>query len=64
LVKGKVDKFGRVLIPRKIRRTAGIEENTELEIEVKDEKIILKHQNADTERRINELIHSYKLLKG
>ena len=56
LVRAKVDRFGRILIPKRIREKLGIEENAELEIEVEGEKILLKLRNPNLERRVDELI--------
>ncbi len=60
MAKVKIDKFGRILIPKEIRSSLGIKENTELEIEVKDEKILINLQNSSLERRVEEAISYLK----
>lgn len=42
-----VDDLGRVVIPKELRRTLGINEKDPLEIFVEDEKIILKKYQAN-----------------
>ncbi|WP_203218962.1 AbrB/MazE/SpoVT family DNA-binding domain-containing protein [Geoglobus acetivorans] len=56
LAKVKIDKFGRILIPKEIRRSLGIKEETELEIEVKDEKILITLRNHGLEKKVEELM--------
>jgi transcriptional pleiotropic regulator of transition state genes len=60
LAKVKIDRFGRILIPKRIRESLGIRENSELEIEIEDEKILIKPQNSNLERRVDELINYLK----
>jgi transcriptional pleiotropic regulator of transition state genes len=60
LAKVRIDRFGRILIPKRIRENLGIEENTELEIEIRDEKILIKSQNSSLERRVDELVNYLK----
>ena len=57
LAKVKIDKFGRILIPKEIRNSLGIKEGTELEIEVKDEKILIRLGDHDFEERVEGLIN-------
>ena len=60
LAKTKIDKFGRILIPKDIRRSLGIKGETELEIEVKDEKILITLRNQDLEKKVEELMSYLK----
>lgn len=60
LAKVKIDKFGRILIPKEIRNNLGIREDTELEMEVKDEKILIRLLNRALEERVEELISYLK----
>ena len=55
-----MDKFGRILIPKEIRNSLGIGENTELEIEVKDEKILIKPVDYSLEKKVDEVINYLK----
>jgi len=57
LAKIKIDKFGRILIPKEIRRSLGIKEDTELEIEVKDESILIRPKNSSLEKRVDEAVN-------
>ncbi len=60
LAKVKIDKFGRIIIPKEIRRSLGIKEETELEIEVKDEKILITLKDSSLEERVEELMSYLK----
>jgi len=60
LAKIKIDRFGRILIPKEIRNSLGIRENTELEIEVKDEKILIKPVDHSLEKKVEELLDYLK----
>jgi transcriptional pleiotropic regulator of transition state genes len=56
LAKVKIDKFGRILIPKEIRNSLEIKEGTELEIEVKDEKILIWLKDRNLEERVEKLM--------
>ncbi len=60
MAKTKIDKFGRILIPKEIRRSLGIKEETELEIEVKDEKILITVKDYDLEKKVEDLMNYLK----
>lgn len=60
LAKVRIDKFGRILIPKEIRRSLGIKEETELEIEVKDEKILITLKDRSLEKKVEELMSYLK----
>jgi len=60
LAKVKIDKFGRILIPKEIRKKLGIAGEMELEIEVKDEKILIKPTDFNLEKRVDEAISYLK----
>jgi len=60
LAKVRIDKFGRILIPKEIRSSLGIKEDTELEMEVKDEKILIRLVDRNLEERVEELISYLK----
>ncbi len=60
LAKVKIDKFGRILIPKEIRNDLGIKEGVELEIKVKDGKILIVLKNSNLEKKVNELINYLK----
>jgi len=60
LAKVRIDKFGRILIPKEIRSSLGIKEDTELEMEVKDEKILIRLVDRSLEERVEELINYLK----
>jgi transcriptional pleiotropic regulator of transition state genes len=59
LAKFKMDKFGRILIPKQIRDRLGIVEGTEVEIEVKGGKILIK-PDVELEKRVEEAIDYLK----
>jgi transcriptional pleiotropic regulator of transition state genes len=60
LAKVKIDKFGRILIPKEIRKSLEIKEETELEMEVKDEKILIRLVDRSLEEKVEELIRYLK----
>ncbi|GAG86439.1 unnamed protein product, partial [marine sediment metagenome] len=45
--KTKIDKFGRIVIPKKIRNDFGLKNNTEVEVEATSDNIIV-HPNPQT----------------
>ncbi|MGE7113220.1 AbrB/MazE/SpoVT family DNA-binding domain-containing protein [Lysinibacillus sp. NPDC047702] len=46
----KVDELGRVVLPKELRRTLGIEEKDPVEIYIDGDKIILKKYQPNTEK--------------
>jgi len=50
-----IDKFGRVLIPKKIRDKVGLKPGMRLDIVVKGNEIVLRPRNVDLEEKIREL---------
>lgn len=46
----KVDDLGRVVLPKELRRTLGIEEKDPVEIYIDGDKIILKKYQPNTEK--------------
>lgn len=51
----KIDALGRIVIPRDVRTSLGIENGTPLEIEVSDNSIILtKSESKETNKNICE----------
>ncbi|QPQ31011.1 AbrB/MazE/SpoVT family DNA-binding domain-containing protein [Lysinibacillus sp. JNUCC 51] len=54
----KVDDLGRVVIPKELRRTLGIDEKDPLEIYMDDDKIILQKYQPNTEK--DEVVASLK----
>ncbi|WP_456397057.1 AbrB/MazE/SpoVT family DNA-binding domain-containing protein [Desulfurobacterium sp.] len=60
MAKVKMDKFGRILIPKEIRKKLGIAGEMELEVEVKGEKILIKPTDFNLEMRVDEEISYLK----
>lgn len=60
-MKTTIDKFGRVVIPKKIRDSIGLNEGSELSIEEKEEQIILR---PFTERSSVELVDGVLVFTG
>jgi len=60
-MKTTIDRFGRVVIPKKIRDSIGLNEGSELSIEEKEEQIILR---PFTERNSIELIDGVLVFTG
>ena len=59
-MKVKVDKYGRIVIPKEVRERLGIEENSELTLTVRDDEIVIRVQRDDLEKRVDELIEFLK----
>ena len=55
-VKVRVDRYGRIVIPKEVRDKFGIKENTELTLTVKDDEIVIKIQKDDLEKRVDDSI--------
>jgi len=55
-VKVKVDRYGRIVLPKEVRERLGIHENTELILDVKDDEIVIRVQREDLEKRVDKLI--------
>ncbi|AIY90148.1 hypothetical protein GACE_1104 [Geoglobus acetivorans] len=60
MAKVKIDRFGRILIPKEIRKRAGIKGEMELEIEIKDDRILIIPKNETLEKRVDEVISYLK----
>ena len=62
----KIDRFGRVLIPKKIRERLGIEAGQELELSVEGRRVTLepREQGATLVRKGNVIVFEGKLPKG
>ena len=56
----KIDKFGGIPLPKEIRNSLGIKEGAELEIEVKDEKILIRLEDYSLEKKVEEVISYLK----
>jgi len=50
-----VDKYGRVLIPKKIRDSLGLEPNSSLVLTIRGDELILKPVRPDLHRQLSEL---------
>lgn len=46
----KVDELGRIVIPKELRRTLGIEEKDPVEIFINDNRIVLQKYQPNTEK--------------
>ena len=55
-MKVKVDRYGRIVLPKEVRERLGIHENTELILDVKDDEIVIRVQRGDLEKRVDDLI--------
>lgn len=55
MTKNKVDKSGRVLIPKKIREKTGLRGGEDVEILRKGSKVIIQPKNEEVEKKVDEL---------
>ncbi|AKG91373.1 looped-hinge helix DNA binding domain, AbrB family [Geoglobus ahangari] len=60
MARSKIDRFGRILIPKEIRRNLGIEDEVEVEVEVRGGKILIAIEDRDLKKRVEELIDHLK----
>lgn len=62
----KIDRFGRVLIPKKVRDRLGLETDDEISLEVEGEKLILENlaSKASIVRKGNALVFDGVLPKA
>ncbi|MEK5330285.1 MULTISPECIES: AbrB/MazE/SpoVT family DNA-binding domain-containing protein [unclassified Lysinibacillus] len=56
----KIDDLGRVVIPKEIRRTLGIEEGDSLEIYTNGNQVVLQKYQPNTEK--DEVVASLKMM--
>ena len=59
-MKVRVDKYGRIVLPKEIREKFGIKENSELTLTVRDDEIVIRVHRGDLEKRVDELIEFLK----
>ncbi len=56
----KVDKYGRIFLPKDVRDKLGLHENDELSLEVREDEIVIRVQRDDLEKRVDELVEYLK----
>ena len=59
-MKVRVDKYGRIVLPKEIREMLGIRENSELILSVREDEIVLIVQREDLEKKVDDLIEFLK----
>jgi len=59
-VKVRVDKYGRIVLPKDIREEFGIKENSELTLTVREDEIVIRIQRSNLEKRVDDLIEFLK----
>ncbi|MGA7523856.1 MAG: AbrB/MazE/SpoVT family DNA-binding domain-containing protein [Acidobacteriaceae bacterium] len=50
----RIDKAGRLVVPRRLREAIGLDENTELEIEQEGNTLVLRHRSEAGTRAVKE----------
>ena len=55
-MKVKIDRYGRILIPKEIREKLGIRGESELILTVRDNEIIIRVQNEDLDKKLQNLL--------
>ncbi|MCX6648234.1 MAG: AbrB/MazE/SpoVT family DNA-binding domain-containing protein [Candidatus Bathyarchaeota archaeon] len=56
----KVDRFGRVLIPRRIRETLNLTADTEIEFELRGRELVIRGLDSDLESTVDDWESSLK----
>jgi transcriptional pleiotropic regulator of transition state genes len=56
----KVDRFGRVLIPRRIRETINLTADTEIEFELRGNELVIRSRDSNLEAAVDDWEHSLK----
>jgi len=59
-VKVRVDKYGRIVLPKEIREMLGIHENSELMLNVREDEIVIRVQRGNLEKKVDDLIEFLK----
>ncbi len=59
-MKVRVDRYGRIVLPKEIREKLGIHENSELTLNVKEDEIVIRVQRGDLEKKVDDLIEFLK----
>jgi len=59
-VRVKVDRYGRIVLPRNVRDELGLRENDELVLDVREDEIVIRVQRDDLEKRVNDLVEYLK----
>ena len=55
-VKIRIDKYGRILLPKEVRERLGIHKNSELILSVGEDEIVIRVQRESLEKKVNDLI--------
>lgn len=50
----KVDRFGRVLIPRRIRESMNLSADTEIEFELRGKELVIRSRDSDLEAAVDD----------
>jgi len=59
-VKVRVDRYGRIVLPKEIREMLGIHENSELTLNVREDEIVIRVQRGNLEKKVDDLIEFLK----
>lgn len=59
-MKVRVDRYGRIVLPKEIREMLGIHENSELTLSVRDDEIVIRVRREDLEKKVDDLIEFLK----
>ena len=59
-MKVRVDRYGRIVLPKEIREKLGIHENSELTLSVREDEIVIRVRREDLEKKVDDLIEFLK----
>lgn len=59
-MKVRVDRYGRIVLPKEIREMLGIHENSELTLSVREDEIVIRVEREDLEKKVDDLIEFLK----
>lgn len=59
-VKVRVDRYGRIVLPKEIREMLGIHENSELTLSLREDEIVIRVEREDLEKKVDDLIEFLK----
>ena len=59
-MKVRVDRYGRIVLPKEIREMHGIHENSELTLNVREDEIVIRVQRGNLEKKVDDLIEFLK----
>jgi len=52
----KIDRYGRVLIPREVRGKLGLKQGSPIEVKIRGDEVILRRVNTELHQRVDDWV--------